>query len=573
MKTTIKKLLSAMSLAAALLTSLPSLAGTQTNYTLQAQNYPASKTRQYSVYKPDNVIAAAPMVMALHGCKQNQNDVLNDWGMKAAADRYGFILVTPFITSYDGLRNENCWGFWFEQERHQGAGETQDLVSIAQQVESNYNIDPSKRFITGLSSGGAMTIVAAVTHNEYWTAAASVAGLAYGEDSASVSLSGQCPGYATFHNASRVASDMKAELNSAYIIPTMVLAGSNDCTVLVEAATTIRDAHLLAFGDDAHNSENEALASSQDCSPFYQNVYGCKHKRYTTDGTESGDTIVETVIHNGPTATANTQDTDHGHYWIGGEFGNEAKWAVKKGPSMPDIIWDFFNRHSGGCAGNSCQTLDTPNCSVLGDNPMSLELNATFIDPGANCQDSQGTLPVNASCNVDTHTVGEYSCTYTTANEFGNGVATRAVMVFDPSLPTQSCAQQSASPSAHISAGRASAGGSYNLRAISSGDLADIGYAYDSWSSLTLTEGDAGKWYAQQPQACQSTTPTEPTDPPAATCTDWYDSNLNHQLASRAYYAMGYFSQGGNESLGAFSGVYTWLHSTEAGIYNAGQCQ
>src|SRR5680860_1677116 len=42
------------------------------------------------------------------------------------------------------------------------------------------------------------------------------AGIPYGEDSSSVSLSGQCPGSATFHSVSRVVSDMGAELDDAY---------------------------------------------------------------------------------------------------------------------------------------------------------------------------------------------------------------------------------------------------------------------------------------------------------------------------------------------------------------------
>ncbi len=70
-------------------------AGTRTDYTFSAESYSGSKNRQYSVYQPDGLSSAAPMVMALHGCKQNQNDVLNDWGLTAAADRYGFILVVP----------------------------------------------------------------------------------------------------------------------------------------------------------------------------------------------------------------------------------------------------------------------------------------------------------------------------------------------------------------------------------------------------------------------------------------------------------------------------------------------
>ncbi len=542
-------------------------AGTRTDYTFSAESYSGSKNRQYSVYQPDGLSRAAPMVMALHGCKQNQNDVLNDWGLTAAADRYGFILVTPFITRYDGLRNENCWGFWFDNERHQGGGEVEDLKRIAESVEADYSIDPQRRFITGLSSGGAMTVVAATAHNEYWTAAATVAGLPYGEDSASVSLSGQCPGYATFHSVSRVAEDMRNEIDSNRAIPLMVLQNENDCTVLAQAGRNIRDAHLQVFGASGFTNPTAALADSQDCSPYYQNNYGCVHNTYTLDGSSGSASVVETVFLNGPAATPNTQDTDHGHYWVGGEDGNNGKWSVRVGPSYPDIIWDFFNRQTGNGGG----TTGKPVCVIYGDNPQQLNLGTVFSDAGAGCSDASGTLTVTATCNVNTAVVGEYHCDYSAENNAGSKSVRRIINVIDPDAPLETCSEISASPAAHITAGRAVAGGSFSLRAVSNGDQQDIGYAYDSWGSVTLTEGEAGLWYAQKPAACNGTTPPDP-DPQPDTCDDWYSTNLAHQQAGRAYYSMGYYSTGGNDSLGAVSGVYTWVKSGSTGVYGAGRC-
>ncbi|WP_210404857.1 PHB depolymerase family esterase [Hahella sp. CCB-MM4] len=331
-----------MAVVALLSTSSIAQAAQTYSYTLPQQSYADSRARNYQVYIPDGLSGPAAMVMTLHGCKQTDDDVMSDWGMKEAADRYGFILVTPFITSYDGLRNQNCWGFWFEHHRHEGGGEVEDLHQIALQVESNFTVDSNRRFIAGLSSGAAMTAVAAVAHNEYWAAAASAAGLPYGEDAASVSLSGQCPGSATFHSVSRVVSDMQGELNDNYVIPLMLLNNQNDCTVLITAAENARDAHLKVFGMPDFDTPAEAEAASTKCSPYYQDDYGCVHKRYTQDGTTASRSVVETVILNGPLATPNTSDTDHGHYWVSGGEGNNGKWSVKVGPSYPDIIWDFF---------------------------------------------------------------------------------------------------------------------------------------------------------------------------------------------------------------------------------------
>lgn len=549
---------------------LPGLAtaGTEYSFQLPKQNYNASQARNYRVYVPSGYSGDLPMVMTLHGCQQTEQDVLNDWGMKAAADRFGFVLVTPFITSYTGLRNENCWGFWFEEHRHQGGGEAEDLHQIGLQVEQDFNIDANRRYITGLSSGGAMTVVAAVTHNEYWAAAASASGLAYGEDAASVSFS-NCPGSATFHSPGRVADDMSRELNNDYPIPMMVLQNNRDCTVVQPAGQIIRDAHLLAFADSAAQSPQQALTDTRACAPFYQNNHSCEHKTYTQDGQPSARSLVETIFFDGPRATANSSDTDKGHYWIGGEVGNEGRWAVRAGPEYPDIIWDFFNRHPR----DGSDPINKPVITLNGDNPLEVALNTSFTDPGASATDAvDGTLAVNSECDVDTSEAGQYYCTYSATNSASETtVTTRTVEVYDPNQPDETCAVATDSPRAHITANRALAGGDYNLRAMSNGDQADIGFAWDSWGSVALTEGEPGQWYSQPPAVCNTTSPQDPP-PSEFECQQWYATNLSHDSADRAYYQMGYYTQGGNDSLGGVSGSYAWVSEVSEGYFVSGVC-
>lgn len=412
--------------ACLLLSASLAWAGTTTAYTFAAKSHPGSRERQYKVYVPDNLSGPAPMVMALHGCQQTHDDVLRDWGLVQAADRKGFILVTPFITSYDGLRNTNCWGFWLDQHRHQGRGEPEDLHRIAMEVESRHAVDPRRRYITGLSSGGAMSVVAAVAHNEYWAAAAATAGLPYGEDAASVSFS--CPGSASFHTVAKVVSDMKAELDNAYAIPLLVAQNERDCTVVAQAGRNIRDAWLKAFGDAAHDAPAEARAGESACVPFFGEDYGCRQTVYTADGQAGSRSVVETVFFRGPLETPEASDTDHGHYWGGGEQGRDGRWAVRRGPSYPDIVWDFFSRHA--------------------------RTGPVVSDPQPQPQ------------------------------------------------PQPACNKVDASAGSHLSAGRAVAGGFWGMRALSSGDKRDIGFAWDFFFGVTLYQGAGGLWFAQPPAGC-----------------------------------------------------------------------
>lgn len=491
--------LSRVAVAGALLTWLAcaALAGTTESFTFGAKSYAGSRDRHYKVYLPDTLATPAPLVMALHGCQQTEADVLRDWGLTAAADRYGFILVTPFITSYDGLRNTNCWGFWFDQHRHEGRGEPEDLHGIAREVEGRYGVDPARRYILGLSSGAAMAVVAATTHNEYWAAAASAAGIPYGEDAASVSLSGQCPGGATFHPISRVVADMRAELDDAYAIPLLVIQNERDCTVLPQAGLNLRDVHRAVFGGQSQGT----AASEEACTPVFGVDYGCRHAIYTADGTTGGRSVVETVLYDGPLATPNPSDNDHGHYWIGGEHGENGRWSIRRGPSFPDITWNFFSRHPRGGGADP----GAPRITLAGANPMQLRQGETFVDPGAAATDVEdGPLTVSADCSgVDPSRVGGYTCTYSATDSDGNRVtATRSVEVVPTNGPAPDCTGVTASPRAHVAAGRASARGWFFARAITTGDLRDIGFAWNPWSAVTLYEGADERWYAQRPDGC-----------------------------------------------------------------------
>lgn len=349
-------------IAFSIFVSINVFAGSTYTYQLNKKSYTGSQNRDYSVYIPTNASDPAPLVMVLHGCVQDEQDTLLEWGMKTKADEEGFILVTPFITAYDSKRGKNCWGFWLDHHTHEGQGEPEDLYQIALEVESNYTVDTNKRYITGLSSGGAMTVIAAVTHNEYWTAAAAASGLSYGETSSAAVTTPQ------FESISTTVSNMKREIDSDYQIPIMVLHNNNDQVVQKQAGYNIRDAFLKTFGPINHKSTNETKASATACADYLTNNYNCIHAKYTDDGTPSGRTVVETIFYNGP---ANGMK---GHYWVGG---TEANFAKATGPDYPTLIWNFFDAQRR--SGESDLATDIPIITLSGVNPADI-----FTDPDTN---------------------------------------------------------------------------------------------------------------------------------------------------------------------------------------------
>ena len=92
-----------------------------------------------------------------------------------------------------------------------------------------------------------------------------------------------------------------------------------------------------------------------------------------------------------------------------------------------------------GTATRTVNVEDTtaPMITVSGDNPASVDLNATYTDAGASATDLSGDITVISSGTVDTSIVGTYTITYSATDESGNtATATREVIVEEPRVVT-----------------------------------------------------------------------------------------------------------------------------------------
>lgn len=231
-------------------------AGTLVRRTLAPGPDPGSRARDYEVFVPERLSdpAAAPVVMVLHGCLQTEQNMIKETGFTELAERDGFIAVFPFIKSYPFLppRNRNCWGFFIEQQRHEGLGEPADLRRIFDAVEDEFPVDPERRYVAGLSSGAAMAVVMAVAYSEDIAAAGAVAGLPYGEDACAVQNA--CFTGIAHQPLGALVQAMQAEQQSAEerrLVPIMVIHSTNDMVVplrqpVINTARGNFQEHILA---------------------------------------------------------------------------------------------------------------------------------------------------------------------------------------------------------------------------------------------------------------------------------------------------------------------------------------
>ena len=304
-------------------------AGRLEQKSFMAKSYQGSRDRQYQVFVPSAYTGQSPvpMVMVLHGCNQNETNMINETRFKDLAERDNFIVVYPFITSYDPLppRAQNCWGFFIDQHIHKGAGEVEDLYRIALEVEAAFKIDPNRRYVTGLSSGAGMAVDLAVARNEYFAAAGSVEGLPYSETSSSVVLSG-CFLQGSFKPVSADVAAMQAEESrpdEQRPIPIIAIHDRNDCIVNLTGAENIRDSWLARFGI------NRAALATTDCTA---KGVSCTQTKYGSPQRS----VVETVFYDGD------RGFNSGHYWVGD---NSGQFANPNGPSASELQWAFFKGH------------------------------------------------------------------------------------------------------------------------------------------------------------------------------------------------------------------------------------
>lgn len=299
----------------------PALPARPASFTEHAFKF-ADERYAYRLFRPSGAdtetqsTAPLPLLVLLHGCKQDAADFAQGTAMNELAEQKKCIVLYPEQRSE--ANSMRCWN-WFEtahQERQ--AGEPGMIAALTRQVIQGHDADPARVYIAGLSAGGAMAAVVAELYPELFAAVGVHSGIPTGAASNVVSA---------FSAMRRGARRTTLAQENDGVMPTIVFHGSADQTVHPDNGGQIADAAFAAM-----DASGLALEKTQRTEESASSMDDSRSALRTLYSAADGKSWIEHwSVGSGP------------HAWSGGSA--TGSFTDPQGPDASLAMIEFFLQH------------------------------------------------------------------------------------------------------------------------------------------------------------------------------------------------------------------------------------
>ena len=191
---------------------------------------PAPPWREYLLYLPRGMegIKRPPLVVWIHGCRQEPEAFAAGTRIARMADARGFVALLPRQTRM--ANSERCWN-WFDRRTAAGNGETAIVAAQTEEVIEKFGIDPARVYLAGLSSGATLAATLALRRPKLYSAVAMHSGIPAGaafdaHDAGRVMAEGPLD-----ERTDAFALEARGAAGAGARMPALIIHGSADRTV------------------------------------------------------------------------------------------------------------------------------------------------------------------------------------------------------------------------------------------------------------------------------------------------------------------------------------------------------
>lgn len=294
-------------------------------------------SRTYKLFVPAGLPAGpVPLLVELHGCNSDADEEARWSRFNTLAPAFQLLIAYP--EQSEEANGSRCWNWFQPDHQSRDRGEPALIAGITREIMARHAVDPARVYIGGISAGGAMANILAVTYPDLYAAAMHYASCQYRGTTCTAAVAALPP-----ELAGEIAYRAMGE--HARVVPVLVLQGDRDPLVPFPNAEQIVGQWLASddWSDDGANNGSIARAPAD---TTMDQVPGGYRYEIDTYRDAAGCIIVRRWLVHGL-----------GHAWSQGESDGSPRDAFFTDPLGPDLssaTLEFLLSHPRPVANAGC---------------------------------------------------------------------------------------------------------------------------------------------------------------------------------------------------------------------------